>query len=217
MVRAADVLVFLDDVQYTRRDWRNRNLIRGASGPRWLTIPVSSKGQFHANIGEIEIADSGWRRSHLSILEHTYGHYAFYQNLRHDIASMYEEASRDTKLSVVNQRMTLNLFQLLDIQVEVYDSSKFAVHNDPSERLAAVCLELNACTYVSGPAARSYLCEEVFEQSGLTIEWIDYGQLPPIPKDQDTGKELSILDILSTSDLPTSQRLSTFVSSSDTA
>lgn len=133
------------------------------------------------------------------------------------IASMYEETSRDTKLSVVNQRMTANLFRLLGIQIEVYDSSKFAVHMDPSERLAAVCLELNACTYVSGTAAKSYLREEVFDRSGLTIEWIDYGQLPPIPTNLDTGKELSILDILSTSDLSTSQRLSTFIPSSNTA
>ena len=50
MAHIADVVVFLDDVQYTRRDWRNRNLIRSNSGPRWITIPVATSSRYTARI-----------------------------------------------------------------------------------------------------------------------------------------------------------------------
>ena len=41
LMRSVDEFVLFDDVQYTRRDWRNRNRIKTARGPAWLTIPVS--------------------------------------------------------------------------------------------------------------------------------------------------------------------------------
>ena len=38
----SDKFVLLDDVQYTRRDWRNRNRVRVKKGWAWLTVPVLS-------------------------------------------------------------------------------------------------------------------------------------------------------------------------------
>ena len=40
LIGRADELILLDHVQFTRRDWRNRNRVKTAQGPRWLTIPV---------------------------------------------------------------------------------------------------------------------------------------------------------------------------------
>ena len=44
LIQKADVLVFFDDVQYTRRSWRSRNRIKGPSSVRWLSVPVHSRG-----------------------------------------------------------------------------------------------------------------------------------------------------------------------------
>ncbi len=57
MVRSADVLVFLDDVQFTRRDWRNRNLILDHQNQKWITIPVENVGR-DTNICDIRISDN---------------------------------------------------------------------------------------------------------------------------------------------------------------
>ena len=50
IIRGVDEFVLLDDAQYTRRDWRNRNIIKTPGGPQWLTIPVETKGRFDAPI-----------------------------------------------------------------------------------------------------------------------------------------------------------------------
>ena len=48
LMASVDEFVLFDDVQYTRRDWRNRNMIKTAHGLQWLTLPVAVKGNFLA-------------------------------------------------------------------------------------------------------------------------------------------------------------------------
>ena len=60
LIRAVDEFVLFDDVQFTRRDWRNRNRIKTPRGPQWLTIPVNSKGQYHEPIKSITVSEPDW-------------------------------------------------------------------------------------------------------------------------------------------------------------
>jgi hypothetical protein len=45
IINQVDEFILYDDRQYTRRDWRNRNLIKTGHGLHWLTIPVHVKGR----------------------------------------------------------------------------------------------------------------------------------------------------------------------------
>jgi hypothetical protein len=45
-INMADEFVLYDDMQYTRRDWRNRNQIKTKDGLKWLSIPVEVKGKY---------------------------------------------------------------------------------------------------------------------------------------------------------------------------
>ena len=65
MIRSADELILLDCVQFTRRDWRNRNVIKTPSGLTWLTVPVQVRGRYHQAIDETEISDPTWVDKHL--------------------------------------------------------------------------------------------------------------------------------------------------------
>lgn len=207
MAHAADVVVFLDDVQYTRRDWRNRNLIRGSNGPRWITIPVRTSSQYTARICDIEVADAGWQRSHLSILDYTYENFDQYHLIRETVRNMYQQTIGYTQLSDINRQITQDLFDILDICVDTYDSREFPTHEDPTERLAGICLSLGVTHYVTGPAAKNYLVEERFKDQGLQVSWFDYGGLPPIPPEISFGTELSVVDLLSVAGLAEAQLL----------
>lgn len=55
LIHDVDLFVFYDDVQYTKNDWRNRNLIKTPTGAKWLTIPVSSN--LNNLIYEVELKD----------------------------------------------------------------------------------------------------------------------------------------------------------------
>ena len=54
-MKKVDHFVFQDDVQYTSRDWRNRNRIKTARGPLWLTVPIVRQS-LSTQIDEMEIS-----------------------------------------------------------------------------------------------------------------------------------------------------------------
>ena len=65
LIRASDEFILLDDVQFTKRDWRSRNQIKTQHGLAWLTIPVRTKGRYFQSIQETEISDAAMGRSPL--------------------------------------------------------------------------------------------------------------------------------------------------------
>src|SRR5690242_3004523 len=64
LINVVDAFVLYDDAQYTRRDWRNRNKLKGPKGSYWLSIPVEVKGKFFQRIRDTKIADASWGKSH---------------------------------------------------------------------------------------------------------------------------------------------------------
>lgn len=72
MIAAVDEFILYDDMQYTRRDWRNRNQIKTPQGVQWLTVPVLVKGKYHQKIRETEIDGTEWQEIHWRALESNY-------------------------------------------------------------------------------------------------------------------------------------------------
>ncbi len=212
MVRLVDTLMYLDDVQYTRRDWRNRNLVIGSAGPRWLTLPVQVAGKYHARINEIECVDKTWWKSHLSVLDNTYKKYVPYSELREDLSRELKSASELGFLSAINQHMTSWLFSVLGINARCLNSQDFQSKAEKSQRLVELCLSTGAQKYITGPAAKNYLNESIFAQSGIQVEWVDYQLLPQLPFNIRTEKELSVIHTLATLGRAEAVRLSTFES-----
>ena len=70
-IARADVFVLLDDVQYNKNGWQNRNRIKGPQGAFTLTVPVSHR--FQSGLAEVTVADQRWRRAHLAALTTSYG------------------------------------------------------------------------------------------------------------------------------------------------
>ena len=64
LIASVDEFVLYDDMQFTRRDWRNRNLIKTPRGTHWLTVPVLSKGKYSQKISETKIDGSEWALNH---------------------------------------------------------------------------------------------------------------------------------------------------------
>src|ERR1700759_1995113 len=80
LINSVDEFVLYDDVQYTRRDWRNRNLIKTPQGLQWLTIPVSVKGKFTQKINETVVTDLSWPTRHWRTLIGNYSHAAHFDD-----------------------------------------------------------------------------------------------------------------------------------------
>ena len=210
MVRSAETLMYLDDVQYTRRDWRNRNLIAGPAAPQWITIPVLVAGKYLAKIHEIECANKTWWKSHLSSLDSAYKKCVGYAQIREGLYKEFEEAGELKFLSEINDHINRWLFSILDIRVNCLISRNYISSSERSQRLAELCMAAGADHYISGPAAKSYLDESFFDYSNIKVSWVNYELLPELPTDIRADRELSIIHLLATAGIEETTRLTTF-------
>jgi hypothetical protein len=181
LIRSVDEFVLLDDVQYTRRDWRNRNIIKTPDGPMWLTIPVKVKGKYSQPIREVETDGSSWREAHWRAISHNYARTPYFRDLRESFEQLYL-GCRDTQLSHVNHRFLTVVCDLLGIRTRISWSMDYGLVDGKTERLVALCRQLDAAEYLSGPAARGYISEELFAQAGITLRYADYSGYPEYPQ-----------------------------------
>lgn len=196
LIDSVDEFILLDDVQYTVRDWRNRNLIKTPSGLRWLTIPVS--GGRHQRIDQVEIADPDWGPRHLHALTRAYGSAPGFERHRPWLSELYLDAER-AMLSDVNRAFLERICAELGVGTPLVRSESYGARGAKSRRLLDLCLAAGADEYVSGPAARSYLDEELFAREGVRVSWFSYPEYPAYPQLHPPYEPgVSVLDLLLT-------------------
>jgi hypothetical protein len=197
LINQVDEFVLYDEVQYTRRDWRNRNRIKTAHGPLWLTIPVEVKGKYLQKIRETTVSDPIWGRTHWRTLQHAYGRAPFFAAYKDLVEGLYLGPS-PRLLSEINFAFLRAINGVLGVRTPLTWSTDFPQkETDPSLRLLEICLQAGADEYVSGPAAKAYLDEVAFRRSGVRVRWMDYSGYPEYPQLHppfDHG--VSILDLL---------------------
>lgn len=175
-IQLVDVFVLYDDMQYTKRDWRNRNMIKSPEGTQWLSIPVEVKGKYFQKIRETRISDPSWAKSHWTTLCHVYGKMPGFA----EYSPLFEELYRKeyTYLSEVNYAFIKAICEILNIQTEIIWSSEFELPEGKTERLVHICKTLNGTDYYTGPAAKNYMEERLFEEENIRIHYYDYSGYP---------------------------------------
>lgn len=179
MINMADVFVLYDDMQYTRRDWRNRNKIKTPLGLQWLTIPVEVKGKYHQKINETKVSDKAWALKHWTRIKQVYSKAEFFSDYNAILEDMYLNKLQSLEyLSEINQLIIRTICDLLDIKTKIMSSTEFWLAEDRIERLLGICHELGATTYLSGPAAKDYMNLNLFKDAGIHVEWMVYSGYP---------------------------------------
>jgi len=176
-INKVDEFILFDDVQFTRRDWRNRNIIKSPQGPLWLTIPVSVKGKYHQKIKDTLITGTDWSQKHWQTIKQCYARAPYFKDY-HDVFEELYLGANETSLSPVNHRFLEAICQLLGIQSRITWSMDYALADGKTERLISLCQQAGATEYVSGPAARVYIQEELFAEAGIALSYMEYSGYP---------------------------------------
>lgn len=177
-IAAVDELVLLDCVQYTRRDWRNRNVIKTRAGLRWITVPVRSKGRSSQAIDESAIDGRAWISAHLATVRHAYARAPAFSDEFPWLETLLSSAPTDT-LAGLNRALIEACCARLGIATKIRDSREFELPGGRVERLLAICEKTGATEYVTGPAARAYLDPAEFSRHGVRVRWKSYADYPP--------------------------------------
>ena len=190
-----DKFVLLDDVQYTRRDWRNRNRIRVKESWVWLTVPVQQKRRFSQSLLETRIDNSvPWRRKHLETLRQHYCKAPFFEKYFPRCQQVYE---KDWTFLFDLCLETINLIkEEMGIETPFLRSSEMKPSGEKTQRLVSICRELGATHYLSGELGSDYISEEDFSSQGIGLEYQNYDH--PVYPQRYTGfvPHLSAIDLL---------------------
>jgi len=166
-IRRADVFCYLDNVQYKKNDWQNRNRIKTARGWQWLTVPVQYR--FPQNINEVTINNTvNWKNKHLQTLVTNYNRAPFFKEFAKFFEQVYAEDW--VYLSELNIALIEHLKTAFGLdQVPAVKSSEFSLREDPTDRLIDICKILKADTYLSGQDGVKYMDLDRFRQSGIQV------------------------------------------------
>jgi hypothetical protein len=193
-IREVDHFIIHDDLQYTKGDWRNRNRIKTPRGAEWITVPVHYKrtGQL---IEETPIDYSRpWARSMLNRISQSYRQAPHFEVCFQELGDLLLAPA--ASISELNVRLIRWVCRRLEIKTPITFSRQYAPQGAKTERLVGILKQLNATTYLSGPAARAYLVPELLEREGIKLEYkkYDYAEYPQLYPPFDP--HVSVIDLL---------------------
>lgn len=183
MMNQVDTFVFLDDIQFSKRSWQQRNKIALHNQEKILTIPCNSKGLRHQKINEVNMdLSTNWKLQHQKTIEQAYRDYPYSSELRY-ILELYNEPTN--KLSEFTIALIKEIAKEANITTEFVLSSELKATGSKSEYLLNICNELGVTEYVSAAGSRDYIEEEgLFAQSPI---WVTYEQSEPFIYTQYNG------------------------------
>lgn len=196
LIAYVDEFILLDDVQYTKRDWRNRNKIKTRRGEQWLSVPVNVKGKYYQKINQAEIDGTEWQQSHWRVIKENYGNAKFF----HEIESWLEPLYKDnyfSHLSKMNREFIEAICSYLSINTTISNSSDYELVEGRIDRLIDICKQSGATEYISGPSAKEYMDDKLFVSNNITLSWFDYSGYSEYSQLWGEFKhDVSILDLL---------------------
>lgn len=190
-----DEFMFLDDVQYTKQDWRNRNRIRTKDGCMWLTIPVK-RGHLGQLLNETQINHQlNWHRKHLAALEMNYKPCHYYA----EIIELYEAvfSTRPERLVDLTIPLIKAFARYMSMDTVFTRSSDLDVQSrDKQGRVLELCNLRGAEIFYTGLAAQDYIKDDVFAKGDVKPVFQNY--IHPVYEQHFQGFEshMSILDLL---------------------
>ena len=203
MIGQSDEVVFLDDVQFTRRDWRNRNLIMTMGGEKYLTIPTNNKGSYsNQRIQDVEIADTVWATNHWNVIENNYRKSPYWKDLENLLEPLYKRFAPLTQLSDINRKIIETISNALGYKTTFSKSDDYFSLEEldsfsSTQRLVNIASQNQATHYLTGPAAKAYMDVEEFKEKDIEVLWSDYSDYKPYPQNSETfSHKVSIIDMI---------------------
>ena len=194
-IAIANAYVYLDNIQFEKNSFINRNKIKTANGPIWLTVPILLKGHMSKTIKEMKINNIvNWQTKHLKSIEMNYKSTSYFNQYIGFFRDCYKREW--THLSDLNEYMLKWFLNILNIKVKYYKMSEIGFEGRKSDLVLDMCKKLSADLYIFGALGRDYVKEENFTREDIKIYFQNYNH--PVYQQLYVGfiSHLSIVDLL---------------------
>lgn len=193
----SNIFVILDNVQFQKGGFINRNKINTATGWQWLTIPVKEKSS-HQKIAETKINNEfDWRESHWRALNCNYSRASYFKKY----ADFFEKVYTQNWDLLVDLDIFLikKIMEILQLRTQIVIASALNAEGKATELLINICKTLGGNTYLSGQGGKRYMDMKRFEEEGIKVLFQEFNH-PKYPQvfEKKAGfvPNLSIVDLL---------------------
>ena len=171
-IKRADIFILLDNVQFKKNEWQNRNRIKTANGLQWLTVPVMYK--FPQLINEVEINNGDkWQHRQRQAIISNYKKAQCWSFLEEFFEEIF--SSKWQYISQLNIHVVKKLAGLLGIKTPIYIVSELGKFpEDPDERLIALTKHFDGDTYLAGGGGKGYMDTAKYTQNGVKVVFQEY-------------------------------------------
>ena len=169
-MKTSNLIIYLDDVQFSRTGWTHRDKIKVSNTHSWLTVPVEKKNNYYKSIKDIKIKDPNLLKlKHSDIIKNAYQKSRNFENI---FPSLLEIYNKNHKFLIDLNIDFINLFcDYLDVKINTKFSSEFKINSSKSDRLIELLQINNAKDYLTGIPSKSYLDQILFERKNININW----------------------------------------------
>jgi hypothetical protein len=194
-ISLSDVFIILDDVQFEKNSFTNRNQIKTSNGPAWLTVPVNLKGHISSSIKDIEIVNNQpWHKKHWKTIQQNYQKSPFFRDHEDFLEDTYSK--NWTLLNELNSHLLSYFLHFLDIDTKIVYLSSLNVIGKKQDLIVNLCEHFSASDFIFGALGKDYVQEEKFLNSNIKIHFHEYQDLLYKQLWGDYIPNLSILDML---------------------
>ena len=193
-ISKADIFVILDNVQYQKNAFINRNRIKTSQGWQWLTVPVKQREALK-NINEIEISNEiDWRARHWKALLYNYNKAPYFKKYSDFFEKLYKQDW--TSLANLDVYLIENIMDMLGLKKEIKKSSLLKAEGRTTDLLVNICKILGADTYLSGSGGKGYMDLGKFKKQDIDVVFQEFTHPVYSQQFKEFIPNLSIIDLL---------------------
>jgi hypothetical protein len=196
LILKSDHFIFLDDAQYRKNYWHNRNRIILNGEPHWITVPVR-KVSLSQSINDTLFDDKqNWRSKHIRLISQNYAKHPFAADLS-ELFSIIEDKSL-VSLGDLSIAIILWACEKLNLNAQIHRASQLGIKGQRTNRIVSILAHFNAHEYLSPIGASEYLSQDEFikqTSSRLTFQNFTPKKYPQL-KSNNFISHLSFIDAL---------------------
>ena len=174
MIDQCKDLVFLNDVDYTKNSWQNRNKIKTKKGLEWITLPVS-KTSNEKKLNKKKIISSKLNFKKIKdTIYFIYNKSQFFRNYSKEFFDILEKKYFQSNLSNLNIELIMWAMRILNIKKNIYFSDKLKSSGKRTTKIVNICNEVNNKYYLSTIGSMEYINKDknLINESNIKVFFI---------------------------------------------
>jgi hypothetical protein len=177
-IAVGDIFLYLDDVQYTKKDWRNNNQLKSPNGIKNVYVPVQSTHR-DTLINQVLISyNEKWEDSLINKITQWYKKAPFFS----EVLQLIQEViyHKHEKLVGLNFELNNAILKYTGIQTPIYFSSDITKStDDKNQRIVELCKHFDHVDMLyDGKSAQNFIDVNLFHQNGIEVVFQEYQHSP---------------------------------------